>query len=333
LFRVGADGTFTKLHDFSNVDGYEPLELVVGPDGALYGATYVGGAHGSGTLFRLRTDGTFATLHDFDGTDGAAPQSSLVVGSDGAMYGSTLGGTLFRLTTDGNFTNLHDFTDDVDGSNPSGLVAGSDGALYGSTYSGGANNRGTLFQLKTDGSFRTLHQFDRTSFMSTPLAAGPDGAIYGCTLAGRRRTLFRLDTNGTFTELLEFGGAQGAGPLVLGPNRRMYGSALSGGTRGGGVLFKLVLEPSSPDTDGDGVPDDVDSCLATTPDQVVDAQGCGIDQLVPCSGPRAGGAWRNHGQYVSDVTKAASEFARLGLISGTQKGATVRSAARSQCGR
>jgi uncharacterized repeat protein (TIGR03803 family) len=63
LFRVGTNGTFTKLHDFKFTEGSQPsAALVVGPDGALYGLTAGGGGNTAsyGTLFRVDTKGTFS---------------------------------------------------------------------------------------------------------------------------------------------------------------------------------------------------------------------------------------------------------------------------------
>jgi hypothetical protein len=62
------------------------------------------------------------------------------------------------------------------------------------------------------------------------------------------------------------------------------------------------------DVDCDGVPDSLDQCPDTPPDEIVDANGCSIDQLVPCSGPASGGTWKNHGQYVSAIAHVTQDF-------------------------
>ena len=87
------------------------------------------------------------------------------------------------------------------------------------------------------------------------------------------------------------------------------------------------------DVDGDGVGDFRDLCPDTAPGAVVNADGCSIDQLVPCDGPRTGGTWKNHGTYVAAIAHAANEFLAQDLISGDQKGAIVSNAAQSSCGR
>ena len=87
------------------------------------------------------------------------------------------------------------------------------------------------------------------------------------------------------------------------------------------------------DSDGDGVPDNEDQCPDTPAGAVVDAHGCSIDQLVPCAGPRSGGVWENHGQYVSAVADAAQAFQAASLITQKQRDAIVTTAAQADCGR
>ena len=86
------------------------------------------------------------------------------------------------------------------------------------------------------------------------------------------------------------------------------------------------------DADGDGVGDSLDQCSDTAAGAIVDAQGCSIEQIAPCSGPASGGSWRNHGQYVSSVAHAAEAFLAQGLISADQAEEIVSQAAQSKCG-
>jgi len=87
------------------------------------------------------------------------------------------------------------------------------------------------------------------------------------------------------------------------------------------------------DADADGVPDSLDLCPGTPAGAIVDANGCSIDQLAPCSGPTSGGTWKNHGQYVAAVAQAAEAFLEQGLISEDEAEAIVSLAAQSNCGR
>jgi len=99
---------------------------------------------------------------------------------------------------------------------------------------------------------------------------------------------------------------------------------------GSAVYENITIGPV--DSDGDGVADALDTCPNTPLCSIVDAQGCSIDQLAPCAGPASGGEWKNHGQYLSAVAKAASDFVAQGLISESEKDALVSAAAQSPCG-
>jgi hypothetical protein len=102
-------------------------------------------------------------------------------------------------------------------------------------------------------------------------------------------------------------------------------------TNNGKAVFENI-KIGPPDRDFDGVPDAADACPNTPPCSIVDANGCSLDQLAPCDGPPSGGEWKNHGQYVAAVAKAAEEFLAQGLISESQAEAFLAAAAQSPCG-
>jgi hypothetical protein len=58
-----------------------------------------------------------------------------------------------------------------------------------------------------------------------------------------------------------------------------------------------------------------------------------LQQRVPCAGPVSGGAWRNHGQYVSAVTRVARDLVSQGLLTKQERRSAIRDAAHSQCGK
>ena len=95
------------------------------------------------------------------------------------------------------------------------------------------------------------------------------------------------------------------------------------------AAFSLAGET---DADGDGVADSLDLCPGTPAGVIVDANGCSIDQIAPCSGPASGGTWKNHGQYVSTVAHAVEAFLAQDLISEDQAEEIVSQAAQSDCG-
>jgi hypothetical protein len=87
--------------------------------------------------------------------------------------------------------------------------------------------------------------------------------------------------------------------------------------------------PVSPgsDCDFDGVPNANDSCDGTNSVDVVDTEGCSIEQLCPCSGP-----WANHREYVRCVREQAFRFWREKRINVAERNAIIKAAEKSSCG-
>jgi len=195
---------------------------------------------------------TLYSFHVFP--DGANPNAGLVQGSDGNFYGTTtVGGTnggygtIFKISTNGAVTSLYSFTGGYDGAYPyAGLVQGSDGNLYGTTEGGGTNSDGTVFEISTNGALTTLHSFTGNDGEDPEgrLVQGTDGGFYGTTSAG---TVFRINANGSFTNLYSFYvGNVGSGldsGLVQGSDGYLYGTTPTGSATnwyyGSGTLFKI----------------------------------------------------------------------------------------------
>jgi uncharacterized repeat protein (TIGR03803 family) len=114
FFKMTAAGTLTTLYSFCSqancADGGSPRTPVLATDGNFYGTTSQGGITGSGTIFKITPQGVLTTLYNLcsqaNCTDGW--NASLVQGTDGNFYGTTVGGgsggiygpgTLFRLST------------------------------------------------------------------------------------------------------------------------------------------------------------------------------------------------------------------------------------------
>jgi len=178
----GGSWLLTTIHDFegSPTDGGIPhAALTLGPDGVLYGTTVYGGSGsaqcdttgaGCGTVFQLTPptapggNWTESVIYSFTGTngDGAYPGASVVVGKNGALYGTTpnggrfFKGTVFELTPPATpagvwtETVLHSFSgENGDGSGPAaGLARSSTGVLYGTASGGGTAGNGTVFAIK-----------------------------------------------------------------------------------------------------------------------------------------------------------------------------------------
>ena len=160
IFRLETDGSgFTVLKHFSGstTGAYPAARLLVGTDGALYGAASEGGSFDAGTLFTLATDGTgFTVLKSLHYTaEGAFPSAGLIEGTDGKLYGTALRGgtydwgTLFEMNLDGTgYRVLKRFDYSTSGGFLyGGLFRESHGALYGAAAYGGDDGFGTLFRL------------------------------------------------------------------------------------------------------------------------------------------------------------------------------------------
>jgi uncharacterized repeat protein (TIGR03803 family) len=193
---------------------------------------------------------------------GTHPSSTLIVGSDGALYGTTYDGsyyqhgTVFKLNTNGTgYTDLHRFTgaNGDGGMAMAGVVEGSDGILYGTTYSGGASNLGTIYSLNKDGNdYRVLYSFGGLDGKNprTVLTAAR-GTLYGTTYSGGASnlgTVFKLNSDGSAYKVLhDFTGPDGSHPqggMVAASDGLLYGTTYSGGASNMGTLFGLNKDGS-----------------------------------------------------------------------------------------
>jgi uncharacterized repeat protein (TIGR03803 family) len=144
---------------FSLHTEWSPLgPLAQGVDGALYGTTGSGGTGDGGCVFRVTTSGSYKVLYEFTvsgTTDGRYPQTGVVQGSDGFLYGVASDGgangfgTLFKVSTTGTgFTDLYDFQTATGDTPSSPLLLHTNGTLYGETFHGGTNiPYGTIFSF------------------------------------------------------------------------------------------------------------------------------------------------------------------------------------------
>jgi uncharacterized repeat protein (TIGR03803 family) len=267
VFGFTSQGTIFLLHSFSGgADGQGPMGLTLGPDGStFYGVTQNGGTPGFGTVFKITPTGTFTTLHSFTNTtaDGAYPSGSLVVGTNGNLYGTTFGdssstfGTVFMITPGGTLTTLHSFNG-TDGDGPNGaLVQAANGNFYGTTAAGGKNGAGAVFFISPGGhTFQSLYSFIPPPNGSpwTGLVLGSDGNFYGTIFGsgegGWYGSLFEITPGGVFTTLHTFDGTDGAfyPYLMQDTNGTFYGTTSDFGAgegcipiEGCGTFFSLSM--------------------------------------------------------------------------------------------
>ncbi len=294
IYRAAADGSSMQtIYQLKITEGANPVAgLLLGSDGLLYGVTSSGPlteGSTSGTVFRIAPDGSgFTVVHKFQNfasvnssgapvnADGANPESELVEGNDGRLYGVTRTGgpngtgVVYSLSRDGTaFSVLHNFGPitsastvtvprNDDGMSPIGpLVAGADNYFYGTASGGGALGNGTVFRVRFDGTgFETLFVFPElvanpdglptNADGASPVAGltdGGDGRLYGVANLGGEEgngTVFAIDpVTRVFTALHDFDGTAGARPtgeLLLAQNGSLVGTTTTGGTSSAGVV-------------------------------------------------------------------------------------------------
>ncbi len=206
---------------------------------------------------------TLTTIHNFAGaSDGSNPVDGLLLGANGAFYGTTSTGgpsglgVVFQMGAKGHETVLHGFLGGADGATPNGgLIEAGGNTLFGTTTGGGAHGAGTVYSVQ--GTNETvLYSFaGGAGDGATPLAgllSDSKGNLYGTTSAGGPAgtgTVFELlaptSKTGAWTEKVLYsfaGGTDGATPVgrvSLDSAGNVYGTTSLGGTNGYGTVFEL----------------------------------------------------------------------------------------------
>jgi uncharacterized repeat protein (TIGR03803 family) len=261
VFRVTTNGVLTTLTSFFSGFGAYPCgeaALTLGSDGNFYGTSVSGGYNGEGYAFKVAANGVLTVLGYLDFYSGGLggeiypenPYGRLVQGSDGMLYGTTVGfwdaGTVFAMSPNGGFGFVVPCTN---GSDPyAGLTPGRDGSFYGTTFYGGNFGYGTVFRVTTNGLLTTLVSFADTNgaYPYADLTLGSDGNLYGTTTAGGNSgngTVFEVTTNGVLTTIASFAGTNGAAPyaaLTMANDGNFYGATYGGGSAGNGTVFRVT---------------------------------------------------------------------------------------------
>ena len=279
--------TYTVVHSFTDgPDGGFPYTgLTKAGSNTFYGTACSGGGGGgtgSGVVYKIvnRNGGTvFTVLHAFSGSDGSCPQGRVIVGPDGALYGTTSAGgtpppdhgwgTVFRLQPPPtpcravdcpwSETVLYRFQGQADGYDPRGdLVFDRDGNIYGTAMEGGAGGYGVVFQLHLSNGAWTanvLHSFTADHDGGWPASGvilDAAGNLYGTAVLGGqygKGVIFELSSTGSgWTEqiLHKFSGWMGdgdtpGGGLIVDRAGNLYGNTTMGGTLDAGAFYELTL--------------------------------------------------------------------------------------------
>ena len=268
VFQLKPDGTYKAIYSFGATtdDPASPsLGLVQDAQGNLYGTSAKGGSAGLGAIYKIDSQFNYSVIYSFmpapaaytftfnssyatNVSGGFSPNSPLVIGADGALYGTASGttygaGAIYKVTPQGQFTLLHRFGDGSvasDGAEypintstslgisqgvssltapPAGpMVLATDGNFYGTTYQGGLGNGGTVFEMTPAGQVTIVHRFGDGAVAvdgvnPNGLTQGSDGNFYGTTSAGGTATdgtAFKITADlPVFTSLLHVSAAVG----------------------------------------------------------------------------------------------------------------------------
>jgi uncharacterized repeat protein (TIGR03803 family) len=267
IYKIVLNGNEREIHVFKKKppDGnYPRSKLVLGPDGAYYGTTVVGGSFGAGTVFRISSNGDdFSIIYSFTGgSDGANPFAGLLSDGAGTFYGTTflggkrgVGGTVFSVTRNGREHVIYSFIPGPGGYQPTtGVIADAAGNLYGTTSAGGSATVGVVFKISPDGTETLLHSFTGGDGAAPygDLLMDKQGNIYGTTTAGGAEevgTVFEITAAGKFNTLYEFrglvdegDGIAPTGDLYMDKQGSIYGTTRFGGSDNSGTIYKLTLQ-------------------------------------------------------------------------------------------
>lgn len=202
---------FTNVSAFNGIkNGGRPKgKLTLAGNGKLYGIAE-GGTNETGLLYSVNPDGSqFVKEYEFPSADlGIYPKPSLLLGSDGKLYGAASGGNGYKSAgvifsydvTTNTYQKLFDFNGLSQGHLPNGgLMEFEPGLLIGTTRFGGNstivdttfqsditfNGAGVIYSYNIQtGAYQKLHGFDGADNGKAPigdLLKGRDGQIYGIT--------------------------------------------------------------------------------------------------------------------------------------------------------
>ena len=131
----------------------------------------------------------FSVLYAFgSGPKHRSPQTGLIQGSDGYLYGTTLWG----------------------------------GTRVGGWNEPGTGDIGVVFRTDGTGDLRVRHVFDQGSYQTTNVVQGSDGALYGTT----QGLVYKMEVSGAFTVLNEgFRSFPPPSSLIQATDGNFYGSA------------------------------------------------------------------------------------------------------------
>ena len=271
----GGAWTFALVYNFQGppVDGGTPVgNLSMGKDGSLYGATHGGGTYNLGTVFKLTPGAqgqawTLTTLYNFRGDgDGIYPSAGVVIGNNGAIYGTTTQGGAYGYGAVYGLNYISDAWQEkvLVSLNPPmnipvGLAIGKNGALF-CQYDYGIFKATPPPAAGGAWTVQSLYNGGWYTYVET-MTLGPDGAIYWTTPSGGYSTACGVSAGcgalnkltppaspggaWTYDLLHSFTGQHGDGyqpngGLAVSKNGSVYGTTYYGGDNFFGTAFRYT---------------------------------------------------------------------------------------------
>lgn len=229
-------------------------------NGLLYGMTYFGGTYNLGVMFSYNIiTGQDSVIVNFNGLGnwpnaGSLPYGNLIQATNGGLYGlvyqggATNHGVIFDYRVgEATDSTLHSFG----GGGNTGNFIFHAGHLFGLTQYGGPDDVGTMFRYNPKtGQDTLLLNFNDTNGalpqINNNVLLATDGNLYGSTVEGgtnNQGVLFRYNpVTGKDTVLINFNnpvsGANPYGNVMQASNGMLYGTAVGGGTKDSGVIYR-----------------------------------------------------------------------------------------------
>ncbi len=259
---------FSKLIDFdqeANVSGRHPYaSLMQASNGKLYGTTGDGGTNNRGVVFEYNiVTHAYRKVVDMGDRDGEAPRGTLMLSSNGKLYGTAAFGGLYGsgvlfecdpAMNKGKFTRKFDFERVSSGDRPVfAPQEATNGKLYGTTELGGDFGSGTIYEFNpATNSFVKKIDFDGVEMGRSPggLLLAANKKMYGMATYGGKNNegvLFEFDpATGIFTKKQDFKGIEtGAYPhanlIQSSINGKLYGLTSYADCNHRGVLFEYDI--------------------------------------------------------------------------------------------
>ena len=181
VYSMSTASMKTVLHRFGSGsyanDGVDPVRELIEVKSLLYGATYIGGKCGSGSIYSITTTGTESIVpalrsgREFNRVAGLVNLNGTLYGT--TQYGrSTSDGTLQRYHRRDVIKTLHNFTNSPnDGAEPAAPLLDVKGTLYGTTVYGGWTGKAPFTP-----SMRPAKRRCSITFKAAPMARYPSRA-------------------------------------------------------------------------------------------------------------------------------------------------------------